>query len=141
MLDDRELKLLSAITDWMNVNGEGIFATRPWKISGQTVTPKSSAQDAACNEKNRKAFRRCAFHHQGSDTLRIRHGRAEKQAVIAPLATGSKHAPGKIENVELVGHKGKLHWTRDESGLKIDLPEQKPSDHAVAFKISGKGLV
>jgi alpha-L-fucosidase len=143
MLDDGELKILSAITDWMNVNGEAIFATRPWKISGQTAPPKSSAQDAMFNEKNRKAFTAedVRFTTKGQTLYAFVMGWPEKQAIIAPLATGSKHAPGKIEKVELVGYKGKLHWTREESGLKIELPEQKPSDHAVAFKISGNGLV
>jgi alpha-L-fucosidase len=64
----------------------------------------------------------------------------EKGAVISPLATGSKHAPGKIERVELLGFPGKLKWTRDESGLRVQMPEQKPSEHAVALRISGKGL-
>ena len=64
----------------------------------------------------------------------------EKGAVIAPLATGSKHAPGKIERVELLGFPGTLKWTRDESGLHVQMPEQKPSEPAVALKISGGGL-
>src|ERR1700687_4433491 len=38
MLDDRELKILAGITEWMSVNGEAIYATRPWKISGQSAT-------------------------------------------------------------------------------------------------------
>ena len=65
----------------------------------------------------------------------------EKQASIPQLARGSKYAPGEIENVELLGVGGKLKWTRDESGLQIALPEQRPSDHAVAFRIGGKGLL
>ncbi len=64
-------------------------------------------------------------------------GWPEKQAIIAPLGA----ATAKIENVELLGFPGKLQWTRAESGLKISLPEKRPSDHAVAFKISGNGLV
>jgi alpha-L-fucosidase len=47
----------------------------------------------------------------------------------------------EIENVELLGHSGKLKWTRDESGLKIELPKKKPCEHAVAFRVSGSGLV
>src|SRR5438876_1200964 len=68
-------------------------------------------------------------------------GWPEKVAIIAPLGSNSKYAPGKIENVELVGFSGKLQWTRKETGLEIQLPEQKPSEHAVAFKISGTRLV
>jgi alpha-L-fucosidase len=38
--------------------------------------------------------------------------------------------------VELLGHKGKLKWTREDAALKIQLPDTKPSDHAVVFKIA-----
>lgn len=57
------------------------------------------------------------------------------------LSTGSPHAPGKIDNVELMGFAGKLNWTRNQSGLHIEMSDQKPSDHAIAFRIEGAGLV
>ena len=49
---------------------------------------------------------------------------------------------GKIRNVELLGHKGKLRWTQDEAGLKVEMPEEKPSDHAVTLKVDlGEGRI
>ena len=143
MLDDRELKILSAITDWMNVNGEAIFSTRPWNISGQTAAPVSSAQDAMFNESKRKTFTAedVRFTTKGQTLYAFVMGWPEGEATIPPLGAGSKHAPGKIENVELLGFSGKLRWMRDASGLRIQMPEQKPSEHAVAFKITGRDLV
>ena len=143
MLDDRELKILSAITDWTQVNGEGIFASRPWKISGQTSAPVSSAESAMFNEDKRKPLTAedVRFTTKGQTLYTFVMGWPEKLATIAPLGSNSKYAPGKIENVELVGFPGKLQWTRKETGLEIQLPEQKPSEHAVAFRISGSGLV
>ena len=64
-------------------------------------------------------------------------GWPEKQAVIAPLATTSKQGVGKIRNVKLLGFKGPVKWTQDETGLKVDLPPEKPCDHAIAFEIQG----
>jgi hypothetical protein len=34
-----------------------------------------------------------------------------------------------------------LKWSRDEAALKIKLPDQKPCDYAITFKVSGTGLV
>ncbi len=143
MLDDRELKVLSGITDWMTVNSEAIYATRPWKISGQTVPATPPSADASFNESKRRAFTAedVRFTKKGETLYAFVMGWPEKQAVIAALASNSKQAPGKIENVELVGHSGKLKWTRDDAGLKIELPEQKPCEHALAFRILGVGLV
>ena len=33
--DERELDFLAGLTAWMDVNSEGIYATRPWKIYGK----------------------------------------------------------------------------------------------------------
>jgi alpha-L-fucosidase len=143
MLDDRELKVLAGITEWMNVNAEGIHGTRPWKISGQTAAAAPAGQDASFNENKRKPLTAgdVRFTTKGPILYAFVMDWPAKQAVIAPLATTSKYAPGKIESVELLGYRGKLKWTRDESALKIDLPDQKPCDHAIAFKISGTGIV
>ncbi|MGD0778534.1 MAG: hypothetical protein ABSC05_37620 [Candidatus Solibacter sp.] len=39
-------------------------------------------------------------------------------------------------NIELPGHKGRLQWTQDAGTLKVELPEERPSDDAVTFKIA-----
>ena len=30
-----------------------------------------------------------------------------------------------------------VKFTQDEAALKVELPQQKPSDHAIALKIAG----
>ena len=49
---------------------------------------------------------------------------------------GGKYEVPKIPNVDLLGHKGKLKWNQDSAALKVELPEQKPSEHAIAFRIA-----
>jgi alpha-L-fucosidase len=39
--------------------------------------------------------------------------------------------------VELLGFKGKVKWTQDQNGLTVQMPQQKPSEHAIALKIIG----
>jgi len=67
-------------------------------------------------------------------------GWPQQQAVIAPLATNGKHVRGRVRQVELLGHPGKLAWKQDETGLKIELPPEPPGAHAFAFKIDGLDL-
>ena len=64
-------------------------------------------------------------------------GWPEREAVIPMLALGGKLNVGRIRNVELLGHKGKLKFTQDQTALKVELPPEKPSDHASVFKIVG----
>src|SRR5476649_1115108 len=43
--DEKELAFLAGLTAWMDVNSEGIYATRPWKIYGEG--PSTTARPAA----------------------------------------------------------------------------------------------
>ncbi len=136
-LDDDELKIVDEITRWMAINSEGIYATRPWKIFGDG--PVASAPPSArggFNEMNRRDFTadEVRFTTKGNTLFAFVMGWPEKQTVIKPLGTAGGAAP-KVTHVELLGFKGKPKWTQDQAGLTVQMPEQRPSDHAIALKI------
>jgi alpha-L-fucosidase len=135
--DGEELKVLDGITRWMAVNSEGIYATRPWKVSGNIIAP--ATQEQGFNERNRKDLTadHVRFTTKGSTLYAFVMGWPEREAVIPALALGGKLGVGKILNVDLLGHKGKLKFTQDETALKVELPAQKPSDYAITFRVAG----
>ncbi len=138
-LDPEEMQILTAITDWMAVNSEGIYATRPWKIYGtgpSTQAPENNGR-TGFNERGRKALTAedVRFTTKGSTMYAFIMGWPDKEAVLAPLGFESPQAPGKIHNVALLGHKGKLQWKQDGAALKVQMPAEKPSDYAVVLKI------
>jgi alpha-L-fucosidase len=132
--DDRELKILSEITDWMDVNGEAIFATRPWKISGTTAPSQPARGDVSTSENRRRALTAddVRFTVKGKTLYAFLMGWPDGETTIKPLALDS----GKIANVEMLGFKGKLQWSQDETGLKVAMPPTRPCDHAVALRIA-----
>jgi alpha-L-fucosidase len=139
-LDAEELRILDEITKWTSVNGEGIFASRPWKTfgAGPALVTSPVVANQRFNENNRKDLTAddIRFTTKGSTLYAFAMGWPGKEASIPSLATGGKYDVPKFHNVELLGHKGKLKWTQDGAGLKVELPEQKPSDYAVTFKIA-----
>jgi alpha-L-fucosidase len=143
MLDDRELSILDGITKWMSVNSEAIYGTRPWKIFGQGPGTQSSATPGSFNEGKRKdlTIEDVRFTTRGNWLYAFVMGwpeaEAQRQITIAPLGTTSEYAKDKITNVELLGNPGKLEWAQGDAGLKIQLPAEKPCEHAIAFRISG----
>ena len=54
---------------------------------------------------------------------------------VQSLASNSQYWPGKIGHVRLLGVSGKLKFTRDGNGLQVTLPQQLPSQVALALKI------
>jgi alpha-L-fucosidase len=137
-LDSKELKILDEITRWMAVNSEGIYSTRPWKIFGDGPgTKPAAAPDQRFNENNRKDLTAedVRFTTKAGALYAFLMGWPGKEASIPALALGGKNNVPRIRNVELLG-KGKLKWTQDAATLKVELPEEKPSDYAVTFKIA-----
>ena len=140
MPDDKELKVVAAITDWMSVNSEAIHGSRPYKIVGEGpgLTPAPMPAGQRFNEATRKELlaQDIRYTTQGDTLYAFMMGWPGKEAAIPTLATNAAQGVGRIKNVELLGA-GKVPFTQDESGLKIQLPQQQPCDHAVAFKIAG----
>lgn len=138
-LDYEELVILGEITKWMAINSEGIYATRPWKIFGDGPAAKaaSSGGNTRFNESGRGTLtaEEVRFTTKGDTLYAFVMGWPEKQTVIKPLATTSRVSQKRIENVELLGFKGKVKWTQDEQGLTVFMPEEKPCDYAITLKI------
>ena len=121
----------------MAVNSEGIYGTRPWKIAGSAAPP--AAGNNAFNERNRKDLTAddVRYTTKNSTLYAFVMGWPEREAVVPTLALGGKNQVGKIRSLELLGHRGKLKFTQDEQSLRVTLPPEKPSEHAICFKIVG----
>ena len=46
-IDEKELKVVEGIADWMDVNKECIFGTRPWKVFGEGPASAGAQADGA----------------------------------------------------------------------------------------------
>lgn len=137
MLDSDEMKVLEGITAWMQVNSEGIYSTRPWKVFGEGPSTEAATAGGGFNESKRKALSEndVRFTTKGGVLYAFVMGLPQNQAVIKSLGTSSAQQPGKITQVELLGHSGSLKWEQAAEGLRVDLPQEKPSDYAVTFKV------
>ncbi|MCX7012650.1 MAG: alpha-L-fucosidase [Candidatus Sumerlaeota bacterium] len=135
-IDEDEEKVLEDLAQWMEVNSEAIFATRPWIIYGEGPT---SLPGDSFNEKKAVPYTSddIRFTAKGDALYVILLGWPEKQAVIRSLGKSSPLVQGEISDIRLLGHDGKLEWTRNEDGLVIQMPAEKPCEHAFAFKIAG----
>jgi alpha-L-fucosidase len=60
------------------------------------------------------------------------------KATIKSLSQGGENFPKDVARVELFGTGEPLTFTRDASGLVVNLPEKKPNEYAYALKITPK---
>jgi alpha-L-fucosidase len=134
-IDDIEVQILEGIAAWIAVNGEGIYATRPWKAFGEgpsTTAVVARGQLATYTSEDVR------FTTKG-DTLNafVMGWPADGKALIKTLAKSAAVFPKDIAKVELLGA-GAVAFTRDAAGLTINLPDKKPNDYAYGFKITPK---
>ena len=138
-IDDEEIAFLKGLAAWMDVNKEGIFATRPWKVFGEGP-PKPPAGMFSEGKLSYSAAD-IRFTTKGKDTLYAYFLGWPKDHVLTIRTlrqTGDSKADvldRKIGSVELLGSTAKLAWTRDQDGLHVTLPETAPSVGACALKL------
>jgi alpha-L-fucosidase len=136
-LDWEEKVTLDGVTKWMEVNSEGIYSSRPWKIYGEGPSTKTKIVTGNFNEDKQKDLTSedIRFTAKGSTIYAFVMGWPAKELVVNALGLASDQAPGTIRNVALLGYSGKLDWKQDESSLRVRMPAEKLSDIGITLKV------
>ena len=134
-IPEQAKNVLLAMGRWLAVNGEAIYGTRPWKVSGEGPT---KVVGGSFNDTATKAY-------TSEDVRFTAHGKtlyatvfawpADGKVRIRSLARGSKLRDAEVREVRLLGFDGKLKWTRDADGLEIEMPATRTGEFAWVFKI------
>jgi alpha-L-fucosidase len=139
--DADELKFLSELTAWMDVNSEGIHGTRPWKVYGEgpSVTNQGPrGQFGGARDVRAYTSEDMRFTKKGDALYAFIMVWPETGGtMVKSLGSNSPHVEGKVTDVALMGYGGKIGWTQDEQGLNVKLPAQPPCASAVTLKIKG----
>jgi alpha-L-fucosidase len=129
-LDPEVEQLLAQMADWVAVNGEAIYGTRPWTTFGEGPV---RAEGGAFKEDAAFTAEDIRFTTKGDVLYAFALGWPAKGLTVRALGT----AAGRVSEVRLLGHSGRIEWAQDASGLRISVPERPPCNHAVAFAIRG----
>lgn len=139
-IDEKEVKVVEKIGEWMAINSEGIYDTRPWKIFGEGPTAENANPINAqgFNEgKTSYSSKDIRFTTKNGVLYAIVMGWPEDgKVVIKSLSTSQLADKKKIKQVELLGS-GKVKFVSGPNGLTVTLPITKGSDIAFILKIKG----
>ncbi len=124
---------------WLDLNGEAIYETRPWKVFGEG--PMEIVEGHLSEHKNKDATsEEIRFTRRGKTLYATVLDWPEDGVVrIRSLREGSELL-GDIKRISLLGCDDKLSWTREADALCVRLPAQRPCDHAFVLKIRAQGL-
>jgi alpha-L-fucosidase len=112
-----QMDRLEALGAWLNVNGEGIYGTRPWKrAEGETT-----------------------------DGMKVRFTQKDGAAVYAFILGEPKGktvtlkgiTAGSGTKITMLGASTELKWTQKGEDVEVSLPEKLPARYAVGLKLVG----
>jgi len=134
-IPEPEQEILLEIGKWLALNGEAIYGTRPWRVFGEGPT---QVESGSFTDTKRPAFtaQDIRFTTKGEALYAILLGWPTGDEVnIQSLGSNLKLYPGEIGTVEMLGVKEPLRWSRGVQGLRVQLPPEKPCEHAFVLKI------
>lgn len=142
-IDEKELKIVQGIADWMDVNKESIFGTRPWKVFGEGPASGGAALKAqGFNEGKGKPFTAADVRFTQTQDCKTLYaivlGAPTNGVSITSLGKSAKLLDTKISKIQLLGSKEKIKWQQTDGALIIKVPKKIDGDIAIVFKITTK---
>ena len=134
-IPDEVQQVLRSVGQWLKVNGDAIYGTRPWKVYGEgpTKVASGSFHDTETQAYTPQDFR---FTTKDQDLYAIELGwPSSGEAVVHSLGKASLTGQ-QVRHVSLLGSQANMQFEEQEDGLHIHLPAKPAGEAAYAFRIS-----
>jgi alpha-L-fucosidase len=137
-IDEKARATVDGIAEWMSINSEAIYGTRPWHTFGEGPAIAGAAPISAqgFNEGRGKPFTAEDIRFTTKDKVlyaALMGWPVNKSIIVKTLG----EAKNKINNVSLLGIPGRLAFTQTAEGLRVTLPEHVSGKIAYVLKIEG----
>jgi alpha-L-fucosidase len=135
-IPEGDQEILLAIGDWLRINGEAIYNTRPYLVYGEGPTKVASG---AFSDTKRGRFTSGDIRFTRNENAIYAIGLAQGGDGFFrshTLAKSANSAPPAIEKVELLGV-GNLDFAWNEDSLTVRLPTAEKNARPYVLKITG----
>nr|WP_010925633.1 alpha-L-fucosidase [Microscilla sp. PRE1]AAK62841.1 MS119, putative fucosidase [Microscilla sp. PRE1] len=138
-IPEDQKKTLLGMGEWLEMNGEAIYNTRPWVISGEG--PTELAKDDHFNENWEAIYTeqdiRFTRSKDDNTLYLIVLDRPTQGSVTATLlADIYPYLDRNIQSVKLIGtESSEISWSRNSKGLHLSFPNTAKGKHAWCYKL------
>jgi alpha-L-fucosidase len=135
-IPEEEQRILLEIGDWLSINGEAIYETRPWEIFGEGPT---QVKEGSFTDTHREAYTSEDFRFttkDGAVYATVLSWPEDGELKIKCMSKGSGLLTDEISKIELVGSSESVEWNRMDDGLHIKASGRPAKDYCAVFKIS-----
>lgn len=141
-LDTAGVKTLREIGRWMKINGEAVYGSRAWKVTGEGKTRMPGGnlrqeQDVVYTAEDIRftthlgsvyAFVMGAFSP-------VKDPASPTKILIRSLGKDAKYAMKPIRSVSLLGSARKLRWRQRDDGLEVSYTDGGAGKYPLVFRI------
>jgi alpha-L-fucosidase len=120
---------LLGMGQWLEVNGEAIYGSRPWKTYGEAIVPTAAKRDK---------LGRHTINSTGIRFTRSKDAQTVYAILLEPAKTPTviKSLQGEsVTDVSWLGSPTPIPWKLDANGLLVTLPDARPSSGPCVLKI------
>jgi alpha-L-fucosidase len=139
-IPDEDKNVLLSMGQWLSVNGEAVYGSRPWLVFGEGPTNDAASTVKGNDNKNFTAQDIRFTTHNGSLYAIGLAWPADGKLTIRTLYAGTPYLSGAITQIRLLGSQEIPAWKQTPQGLEIDLAHEPPNDMPYVFKIAAGPL-
>ena len=143
IIPQNQQDILLGIGDWLNVNGEAIYGTRPWYVFGEGPTTQPEGDFA-----NHKEFMKLKYSAddvryttKGDNVYAVTLGvpRAGSKITFKGFEKNKNTKNLKVNDVKVLGTNHSVSWDHTPEGLVVEVPPVS-GDMAMVFKIETSAI-
>jgi len=141
-LEQDVLDIMESISKWIAANGEGVYATRPWKVYGEGPSTLKENQKrgrfGGLSDTGNYQSTDIRYTTKGNDLYAFVMSTSREDIRMTSLGKNAKLVDKAITSVTMLGSKEKLQWKREDDALVITKPANLPAWKVHGFKITFK---
>lgn len=147
--------MLDDVGAWLKINGEAVYASKPWKIYGDNlnsslkraenlanVDVEALKKQAESEQFNQRTVKSLPF---GNDEVRFTTkgdllyvfvlNPAEGEIKLPSLGKNSPYFGSRIQQIRMLGSNAKIKYKQNNDALVLKVPANRPSKYAAVFMV------